>query len=143
MDELIQYVAGFLLTPDQQQVALVSKNRPEWPVNLLNGVGGKLEANELPRQAITREFAEETGVQIAQKDWQALARLEGSNFQVYFFFAVSEKALEVATKTDGQVALYPVEQLFQLPVIPNVRWLIPLALDKRVRLPIVFEELPV
>lgn len=142
MDEIIQYVAGFLFTPSQEQVVLVSKNRSDGQVGVLGGVGGKIESGELPRQAMSREFEAETGIKISEKEWRALARLEGFNFQVYFFFSVSEKALEVKSKESEQVALYPVDQVFHLPLIANLRWLIPLAMDKRVRFPIVFEDIP-
>ncbi len=142
MEEIIQYVAGFLFTPDQDQVVLISKNSPDWQVGMLGGVGGKIDPGELPRQAMSREFQQETGVKIASNEWKALARLEGFNFQVYFFFSISEKALQIKSPYSEFVALYPVNQTYQLPLIANLRWLIPLALDKRVRFPIVFEDVP-
>ena len=49
---MIKYVTGFLFSPDKQSVVLITKNRPKWQENKLNGVGGKIELNETPLEAM-------------------------------------------------------------------------------------------
>ena len=57
-----EWVVGFLMDSDAEQVILIRKNRPEWQAGKLNGVGGKVEPGELIGGAMYREFREETGV---------------------------------------------------------------------------------
>ena len=51
-----EYVVGFMFSEE------ILKNKPDWQAGRLNGVGGKVEPNEYPDQAMVREFEEETGV---------------------------------------------------------------------------------
>jgi len=42
----VDSVAGFLLSEDRGQVALVEKIKPEWQRGLLNGMGGEIEPSD-------------------------------------------------------------------------------------------------
>ncbi|XPP93699.1 NUDIX domain-containing protein (plasmid) [Photobacterium leiognathi subsp. mandapamensis] len=53
---MIKYVTGFMLSPDYKQVALITKNKPSWQTNKLNGIGGKIESGETPSEAMAREL---------------------------------------------------------------------------------------
>lgn len=124
----MQYVAGFLFSPDKTQVALIRKSKPEWQAGKLNGVGGKIEDWECAADAMVREFREETGAEV--QNWRLFATLEGriaAPWKVYFFTAIGNPILK--SITDEPVDWYPVSYLAQLDLIPNLRWLIPLALD--------------
>ena len=46
-----------------------------------NGLGGKLEADESPRQAAMREFLEEAGVQLAPERFEIMGVLQFPNFK--------------------------------------------------------------
>jgi 8-oxo-dGTP diphosphatase len=118
------YVAGFLF--DNGQVALIQKNKPEWQKYKLNGIGGKIELGETPHEAMVREFYEETGCRIDQ--WRVFAKLRGSDWKVYFFSAEGDHKL-CSSITDEQVKFCLVDRLYDYPLIPNLHWLIPLALD--------------
>ncbi len=142
MTQLTQYVAGFLLTPDKTRVVLIRKHHTDPDARLFNGVGGKVEPDELPKTAISRVFKEETGVSIPPKEWMALARLEGYSFQIYYFVAVSEQAHAVQARELDEVGIFAVNELFAGPVVPSVRWLVPLAFDSRVRFPVIFDGTP-
>ncbi|GEM85142.1 MAG: hypothetical protein KatS3mg074_194 [Meiothermus sp.] len=142
MTPLAQYVAGFLFTPDKTRVVLMRKHRADPDARLFNGVGGKIGPDELPKTAMSRVFKQETGVAIPPKEWMALARLESYTFQVYFYIAVSELALEIQGKDEDEVGIFAVKDLFAGPVVPSVRWLVPLAFDSRVRFPVIFEGTP-
>ena len=123
---MILYVTGFLFSPDGQSVVLINKNRPDWQKGHKNGVGGKIEPNETPLDAMRREFVEETGVEI--EDWEEFATIIGPDYIVYFHCAFSEKYLLVESKTDEEVFFYEVSELPKLNVIANTHWLIPMAL---------------
>ncbi len=43
------YVVTFLFTPDLQKVWLIEKQKPEWQKGCLNGIGGKIEDYEAPK----------------------------------------------------------------------------------------------
>ncbi len=58
-----------MLSPDYKQVALITKNKPSWQANKLNGIGGKIESGETPSEAMAREFEEETGVITSPNEW--------------------------------------------------------------------------
>src|ERR1041385_6218578 len=111
--EMTEYVCGFAFTDDMNDVVLIRKNRPEWQAGLLNGVGGHIEPGEGPAEAMTREVAEETGVETKVEDWTQFAVLDGDLFRVYFFMARTDDAYEVQTMTDEKVQLIATEFLGQ------------------------------
>ena len=120
-----QWVVGFLFR-NECEAALVMKTRPAWQAGKLNGVGGKVEEGETPLVAMRREFLEEAGVAIA--DWREYARLSVAAGEIYFFVAHGDHT--IASMTDEEVGWYHIAALRELPVIENLRWLVPLALDR-------------
>ena len=65
----MKYVLGFVFNESLDKIALIRKNRPAWQKGLLNGIGGKIEADELTLDAMTREFEEETSCSIDNYKW--------------------------------------------------------------------------
>jgi 8-oxo-dGTP diphosphatase len=124
-----KYVVGFLFDPASQQVVVIQKVSPKWQAGKFNGVGGKIEDGETPYEAMVREFAEETGVQ--HNGWEQYAILRGIDWVVHVFRSWGDVS-QVATLTVEPVSVIPVKQMddLDIEVIPNLRWLIPLALDK-------------
>lgn len=122
------YVAGFALD-DAGRVALVRKARPAWQAGKWNGIGGKIEPGETPAAAMRREFSEEAGLDVA--GWQHLACLTFPAGMVFFFrVALPAGRLEqVRACTDEMIGVHEVAAVAggTLPVIPNLRWLVPLA----------------
>jgi 8-oxo-dGTP diphosphatase len=129
------YVAGFAFAPSFCRVLLVRKNRPAWQAGRLNAVGGKVEPGETPDAAMAREFVEETAIQ-APLAWEPLLTLTtvpvgGHTPDTVHFYrgqvdADLLAAAVTAPPTDEPLELHdPVA----LPgdVIPNLRWLVPLA----------------
>lgn len=109
-------------------VALIRKKRPEWQAGKLNGIGGHVEDGESFVQAMSREFREEAGVIVLERDWELFARIESPKFEMEVFRAFNVPLHETFSATDEEVY---VTRSGQLPhnVLPNLRWQIPLALD--------------
>lgn len=125
----IRYCLGFLFgNPFTPMVVLIKKNRPAWQAGLLNGVGGHVEAGEHPGAAMCREFLEETGVEI--KDWIPFAEMIFKDCDVCCFTAARDDLIfDVRSLTDEEVGVYDIHS-FGPPRIPNLRWLIPMALSR-------------
>lgn len=121
-----EYVAGFLFNESGEQVILVRKNRPQWQAGFYNGVGGKIEPGELPAAAMMREGIEEIGV---NPEWSPYARVSYHEHVLHFFAARDQLAfLDARALTDELIVrVYSSLTQRQHMVIPNLRFLIPLA----------------
>lgn len=134
-----RYVLGFGFTEPTRSagtgVILIKKKRPDWQAGLLNGVGGKIEKDESPYQAMRREFREETGewvrgwIRFAILTWRhSHNRPVKSEMHV---FAAYDLRNTVSTMTDESVDIYPTTSLDSLRLVDNNRWLVPMALESR------------
>jgi len=129
-----EYVAGFLFRHEGESVALIKKNKPEWQRDRLNGVGGKVELGETPVEAMTREFREETGAHVPELCWDKFCQLQTNGVLIHFFRSNLGDGVELRQTTDEHVDWYLVRAL-NFPavckgnVLPNLRWLIPMAKD--------------
>lgn len=110
------------------RVLLICKERPAWQAGRWNGVGGHVEEGEPPREAMAREFLEESGLEVRSSAWEPFMVLEGPSWRVHFFRAFGVPVFQAATVTDERVAPHRVDSL-PSHAIWNLRWLIPLALD--------------
>ena len=136
----MRYVAGFLFDSLGTHVVLVRKNRPLWQAGKLNGVGGKIEPGETPAEAMAREFLEEAGIFV---DWHQFAVLTAGETEVNFFRCRHSDALAaVRTVTDEAIEVHDVYRLPAQDLIPNLRWLIPMALAENIAQAAVTEERP-
>lgn len=128
---MTNYVVGFAFSKDKQYVAVIRKLRPRWQNCLLNGIGGHMAENETYGHAQLREFYEETGVEIPVDKWQAFATLNGPDYTVRVFRAFTDEIFNCITRTDEEVLVRKVSDVIQREdVIPNLAYLIPLALDE-------------
>lgn len=94
---------------DTRRVVLIRKNRPAWMKGRLNGVGGSIEDNESPAEAMAREFKEETGVHTLPDDWNVFCRLTSTHDTELFFFSCLMPADPgIRTTTDEIVGDYPI-----------------------------------
>lgn len=124
MSNTKKWVVGFLFR-NEREVALVSKAHPSWQAGKLNGVGGKINDGELPLEAMQREFLEEAGATV--KEWKEFALLRVQDGEVHFFVAHGDYVLQ--SLTEEEIAWYGIENIKDKPLIANLAWLIPLALD--------------
>lgn len=122
-----QYVVGFYFCGGS--VVLIRKNKPEKQVGKLNGVGGAVEANEMPAGAMVREFEEEASLRTSELDWKFFAVLRTNGAEICFFVAHGA-ALGISSGTDEAIYIVPVHEIPTHPIVlPNLKWLIPLALN--------------
>lgn len=152
----VRYVCGFLFD-GHKRVLLVQKTRgPAAIVGKWNGIGGRIEPNELQRQAMRREFREETGIDL---EWaEPLLQLSGYGdseimlrfWCVYFFRAYLPEMPKIASRNDvgEQLGAFEVTTVLTRAhgdvqgyggIVPNLRWILPLMLDGDVRKAMVQE----
>lgn len=142
---MIEYVCGFLFSTGRKTVALIrksDKHHEKWQDGQLNGLGGKVKESEGYLEAMNREFDEEGGVRGIE--WNKFLTLEvgkGSVITVHFFRAFSDLVTEVKTMEDESVGVFRLEDIIgasnPLRTIPNLQWIIPLALDTQLEQSVV------
>jgi 8-oxo-dGTP diphosphatase len=115
-----------MFSPDGEEVALILKAKPEWQKGKLNGIGGKIEAGELPIAAMVREFEEETGYKTDQIQWWPFATLAGADWTVHFF-TTQGPVYELRSTTEERVTVVPWKHVDSTVAIPNLTWLLPMA----------------
>lgn len=121
------YVLAFIFDPKLKKVLLIKKNRPDWQKGRLNGVGGHLEKNEEPKEAITREVREESGLII--DDWIFSGKMSSEKWDIHVFTTKYRSAKKAKTLTDEVIDWY---DLANLPstILPNLPWLIHFCKEK-------------
>jgi 8-oxo-dGTP diphosphatase len=160
----MEYVAGFLFDDSGDRVALIHKQRPDWQKGRLNGVGGKIEHHltddgyripEWPADAMRRECLEEFGIDVP--DWTQFNTLDTNGATVHFFMARSsdkiEELLKLMLRTkysrdqEYPAVLRTIDVQFSKTVIPNLKWLIPMALEvgQQLQSPCIYttQEIPI
>lgn len=119
------------LLVDGDNILLIRKNRPAWQYGKINIVGGKVEDGESPKVAAIREVFEETGLIIDDPRMfcELTTKFPG---QARVFFFVSETNIELyKQKTDEKLVKMKISSLLSNEdIIPNLKYLIFLALDK-------------
>lgn len=121
-------VCGFVFDRWSKRVVLIKKEHPEWMKGLWNGVGGHIEPGETASEAMTREFKEETGVEIAFPAWRHFADLRHRGNVINFLAAFED--CKPKTMTREVVAWHHLASVQHLPIVPNLKYLIPMALDQ-------------
>jgi 8-oxo-dGTP pyrophosphatase MutT (NUDIX family) len=106
---MIRYVLGFGFD-DHRRLALIRKKRPTWQAGRWNGIGGKVQEFEGCREAMAREFAEETGVLVEAPLWRKVAIMTGrvgteDEWTVHVYTAQDRAIGDACTQTDEDVRL--------------------------------------
>lgn len=123
-----RYVVGFMFDETGTRVLLIRKTRPAWQAGKLNGIGGRIEDGETSDGAMHREFVEEVGIDC--QSWKYFCTLSDERqWQIDFFYAVGN-VWEAQVLTDERPEVAGINDL-PSTVIPNLRWLIPMALTMK------------
>ena len=129
-----EYVLALLFTEDRRRVVLMHKTRPAWQAGRVNALGGKLLAGESPADAARREVREEAGVDVAS--WESFLVWDDPVYRMHALRAFDASAERARTAEDQAVFLADASAL-PPNVIDNLRWLVPLALDRDVAAPVL------
>jgi 8-oxo-dGTP pyrophosphatase MutT (NUDIX family) len=125
-------VAGFLFRNELSEVCLIKKTHPQWQIGKWNGIGGKVEKDEFPIITMQREFQEETGV--FQQYWRPFLFLQSDPKEekkwAVVMYMTENQNVNPQTMTDEQVAWHKVSDIILVNTVPNLRWIIPMAIDK-------------
>lgn len=126
----MDYTVGFTFDGLLNNVLLIRKTKPSWQKSLLNGVGGKQETYETERSCMSREFQEETGVDVPKHRWINFGELKIPGGSVYLYYTVDQFAYDHAlTTTEEEIVRVHVSSVCSHPCVSNLTWLIPAALD--------------
>ena len=127
------YVLALLFTPDRERVVLMRRTRPAWQAGRVNALGGKLLPGESALDAARREVREEAGVDVA--GWEEFLVWDDPQYRMHAVRAFDAAAHDARTAEDQEVFL---AETAALPpnLIDNLRWLVPLALDRDVAVPV-------
>ena len=136
-----RYVLGFAFDPSLSRVILIRKVKPPWQAGRVNGIGGHIEEDELSCEAMGREFSEETGIE-ADLSWAQYAQLSGSgkeDWLIDIYRSVSASLPQEDrhmgelkwsfTTSEGTAEIVQVSDLKNQPVLPNLLYLIPMAIN--------------
>jgi 8-oxo-dGTP diphosphatase len=127
------FVLALLYTMDGRRLVLMRRTRPTWQAGRVNALGGRIIDGETAVSAARREVREECGVDVAE--WTEVLVWEDAEYRMHVMRAMSSAAGDARTMEDQEVFLADVEAL-PANVIDNLRWLVPLALDTDVAMPI-------
>jgi 8-oxo-dGTP diphosphatase len=135
-----QFVVGFVMDDNGRRVLLLRKRRPAWQDGLLNGCGGRVEPSETFEQAMIREAREEIGVD--RIPFAHVVTLRRGEFECRFYRAFSTSAFAIAdAQTDELVERHWTSVVIGSPdLVPNLNWILPLAVDPCIKLPIEVED---
>lgn len=128
-------VVGFAFDLKNNHLVLVVKDHPQWMAGKLNGVGGKIEAGETPKQAMVREFFEEAGVPSLEDSWQLFHYEQRDDGAKIHFFAADLFGVGnwVRNMTSEPVEVLRIDswqkgQYRDYPQLYNIEYLVPMAL---------------
>jgi 8-oxo-dGTP diphosphatase len=130
--ERTAYVLGFMIGIDKVHVVCIQKQKgPECIIGKFNGVGGKIEGDETIESAMSREYMEETGVFTDPNEWRCFARLYGYKAEVFCCVAFGSNIWGARTMEAEPISVRGIDTLLaKEDCVPNLKWMIPLALDK-------------
>lgn len=136
-----KYVLGFLFSNDKRDIALIRKERPEFQKGKFNGVGGKIENDETPLEAMNRECKEEFEINVEWK--QYLTIIDKKQTLLYLFKAFDNKIYDLDGLTFNDVMeeiyrfdLYKFNQLGN-ECMYNLPWMVNMALDDSIQTGII------
>ena len=125
-----KYVLGFIFNEDLTKVLLINKVRPNWQAGKNNGIGGKIEKDETPHEAMIRETKEESNIDTEYWSWLHVGNMSGIDWDVVIYTTKYDGAeYDAESVTDEKIEWFEVENL-PTEALYNLAWLVPLALDK-------------
>lgn len=124
------YVIGVYLSQGLDKVLLILKDKPQWQKGLYNFPGGKVEPQDIDvYTCASREFKEETGLDISPHDWTHVGDINGEGYNCSLLVATHRDTNgEAKSMESEQISWHEVDKLPE-NVISNVPWLLLFAID--------------
>lgn len=113
-----------------KKVVLILKTHPEFQKDKFNGIGGEIQGDETPPQAMVREFYEETGVQTLSEDWDFYAMVKHKDYVIHCCTMFNDIIKSCSTCTDEIVIIKNVSLVEHFPLVTKTKELLRLALLK-------------
>lgn len=132
------FVLGFVFNSNLNSVLLVEKKRPDWQAGYFNGIGGKIEDDETPLQAMQREGREETGH--GGLGFEHVLTFVCPGGTVFVFKGNSGvKDIPFKQMEDEELRVYSLVNLVKIKIMANPRWMIPVCLSN-LQFPIILQQ---
>lgn len=123
-----RYVVGFMFDENEEHVLLINKTHPDWQAGKLNGIGGRIEEGESALEAMRREFVEEVGIE--HDNWRLFCVLSDAREWSILFYSARGPIWDAKQMTD-EVPRSALIRKLPSYCIPNLHWLIPMALSMK------------
>lgn len=126
-----RYVVGFMFDDALTQVLLINRPKGNHFSAGYNGLGGKIEEGETPKEAMQREFLEE-----AAKDfphWFQVGRMSGDGWECFIFFGVDAYWPCYRIIEEGQLGWHSLDNIpVNFKDFTNIPWLVAMVKDPNV-----------
>lgn len=134
-----QYVAGLYSADQGRFMLFLRKKKPgHWQDGRHNLLGGHIEPDESPKDAMVREFFEEAGVRTNPNAWNLKLVLSGPTWVVHFFHM--EGTTQQTIMVDHAEGTNEWHADIPKTAIPNLHWIVPMMLDKTILFPIHVQD---
>lgn len=101
-----------LVFDNTNRVLLIHKKRPMWQNGIFNGIGGTINENETPKEAMVRECREESGLNINTWKIHNFKTFENGNQLYYMKANVDFQTLNKAESlTDEEISIFDIDKL--------------------------------
>lgn len=135
---MTKYIIGILFRRNFTEVLMIHKLKPEWQKGLINFPGGKMELlpftkpsiglydprRETPFACASREFKEETNLDIPEKMWLHIGQIQGVDYTCEVMTALwSESFGRAKTMEKEKIEWIKVSDFSALDTVSNVLWL--------------------
>lgn len=125
-----RYTIGAVFTKDFSHVLLIEKQKPDWQKGFLNFPGGSFEALEDCYKCVSREFREETALNIPEHHWRYIGVIKSElGYEVDFLAVVHDPIYGEPECVTNEIIDW--EECDNLPenCISNIYWLVPFAIN--------------
>lgn len=130
------YVLGLIFNNDFSQLLLIEKKRPDWMKGRWNGIGGKIEKNETPYDAMKRECQEEIS---CSYNFEHKITFTCPGGTVFVFIASNRGIISFEQTEDEELCIWEMSDLPK-EMMSNLKWIIPLC-RANLNFPIMIEQL--
>jgi 8-oxo-dGTP diphosphatase len=128
------YSLGFIFSGDK---VLLQKAKAPWMEHRWNGIGGHIEEDETPMQAMARETGEEIGIGKYCNWKHSITMLcPGGTVFIFSTYIASYSVINFAKKREQEIRAFDIIDLPNYRM-SNIDWMIGLCLEKPTHPPVI------